>query len=165
MAAQCRVVCRQVYHVVCVLSRCVCTVAWHRCSVHCSECDCCIARAPAVPHHSLCNVPPPQTRAGAGGGYDGYDPLATTGSLGLGVAPGRGGQTQAMTVFPATYSLPTNVTKTAAKGALVSRHMLKVEPGEHMKTGQVRGLAPRLQLEGWVGCSLRDGCCAQAARA
>jgi hypothetical protein len=63
------------------------------------------------------------------------------------VAPGRGGQTQAMTVFPATYSLPTNVTKTAAKGALVSRHMLKVEPGEHMKTGQVCGLAPRLQLE------------------
>ncbi len=53
------------------------------------------------------------------------------------MAPGRGGQAQAMTVFPATYSMPTNVTKTAAKGALVSRHMLKVEPGEHMKTGQV----------------------------
>ena len=73
----------------------------------------------------------------SGTGDGGFDPFNTTGSIGLGVAPGRGGQAQAMTVFPATYSMPTNVTKTAAKGALVSRHMLKVEPGEHMKTGQV----------------------------
>ena len=78
--------------------------------------------------------------SGTASGDGGFDPFNTTGSIGLGVAPGRGGQAQAMTVFPATYSMPTNVTKTAAKGALVSRHMLKVEPGEHMKTGQVGSL-------------------------
>ncbi len=71
-----------------------------------------------------------------------------------------------MTVFPASYSLPTHATKSASKGALASRHMLKVEPGEHMKTGQVRCAARGLGARRHLCRAARPGhsLCAQSVR-